>query len=297
VCALIRSEFAIDSLRSVDKRTPGLQLPALRRLRRSQRRLATWSSAGAAPVDVDRFGYTSVHLIVQLPAALVRRRHFERFAGLHAEIQVRTVLAHAWAALSHATQYKRETETPLVLGRRFARLAALLELADAELAELMRRHSELQATAVANALRRNSRLPFDMTTLEVFLAVPDLQRELEVLHAAGKRRRRGRGSDRQVTAMRQLFHAGVALGIRSIDQLNGEVMAWRKDRRRLQAFLADRHIAPFVTEPASVVLFALLFRHFGSFKSDWLIERLNWNTAFLRTLAGAVRRTARTASQ
>lgn len=76
----------------------------------------------------DRFGYRSDHYIVSLPAS-------ERFAGLRAEIQVRTVMQHAWAAVDHEIRYKA-ADLPRDLSRRLFRLSALLELADEQFAGL-----------------------------------------------------------------------------------------------------------------------------------------------------------------
>lgn len=76
----------------------------------------------------DRFGYRSDHYIVSLPASA-------RFAGLRAEIQVRTVMQHAWAAVDHEIRYKA-ADLPRDLSRRLFRLSALLELADEQFAGL-----------------------------------------------------------------------------------------------------------------------------------------------------------------
>jgi trimethylamine:corrinoid methyltransferase-like protein len=62
---------------------------------------------------------------------------------MHAEVHVRTVLQHAWAAISHSLQYKKEDDVPAALRRRLNRLAALLELADQEFTTLSAEHRAL----------------------------------------------------------------------------------------------------------------------------------------------------------
>ncbi len=79
----------------------------------------------------DRFGYRSDHYIVRLPST----QEWERFSGLRAEIQVRTVMQHAWAAVDHRIRYKAG-DLPRDLSRRLFRLSALLELADEQFAGL-----------------------------------------------------------------------------------------------------------------------------------------------------------------
>ncbi len=88
-------------------------------------------------LEPDRFGYLSQHFIVQVGDS---RRLLPEWAGLcdlWAEIQVRTVLQHAWAAVEHFLLYKNERDVPKMLRRRLFRLAALFELADEELDDLI----------------------------------------------------------------------------------------------------------------------------------------------------------------
>jgi ppGpp synthetase/RelA/SpoT-type nucleotidyltranferase len=79
-----------------------------------------------------RFGYRSVHYLVELPPEEADRPDRERFGGLVAEIQVRTILQHAWAEIEHDTQYKSVRAMPSSTRRRLAALAGLLEIADRE---------------------------------------------------------------------------------------------------------------------------------------------------------------------
>jgi putative GTP pyrophosphokinase len=80
----------------------------------------------------DRLGYQSVHYIVQLRDTRTRLPEYSRYAGLKAELQVRTVLQHAWAEIEHDIQYKSVETIPSAIRRRFTSLAGLLELADRE---------------------------------------------------------------------------------------------------------------------------------------------------------------------
>lgn len=58
-----------------------------------------------------------------------------RFAGLKAEIQIRSLLQHAWAEIEHGLGYKPES-VPDEHIRRFSRLAGMFELADEEFVRL-----------------------------------------------------------------------------------------------------------------------------------------------------------------
>jgi putative GTP pyrophosphokinase len=86
----------------------------------------------AAELATDRFGYRSDHYIVSLSEARRNLGEWTEFAELRAEIQVRTALQHAWAAVDHKISYKKVREIPKELQRRLIRLSALFELADEE---------------------------------------------------------------------------------------------------------------------------------------------------------------------
>lgn len=85
--------------------------------------------------DPSRFGYSSLHMVVQLPEGMATSRGDGDFASLgklKAEVQIRSILQHAWAEIEHDLGYKSSAEVPNEVKRRFARISGLLELADDE---------------------------------------------------------------------------------------------------------------------------------------------------------------------
>lgn len=79
-----------------------------------------------------QFGYQSSHYIVQIPEAWLTIPSFADLEGLRAEIQVRTLAQHIWAAASHKLQYKHEETVPPPMRRTIYRVSALLETVDLE---------------------------------------------------------------------------------------------------------------------------------------------------------------------
>lgn len=80
--------------------------------------------------STDAFGYTSRHLIVRLAAPRGKLPEWRGFGGLSAEVQVRSILQHAWASISHGLDYKSDSEVPKEVRRQLFRVAALLETGD-----------------------------------------------------------------------------------------------------------------------------------------------------------------------
>jgi len=110
--------------------------------------------------SVDQFGYASVHVDVGVPrewSIAPSIRAFDRFA---AEIQVRTLAQHMWAAASHALQYKVEQSVPDEVRRSIHRIASLLETVDAEYERLLVEREQYQARIDAD--RADSRLNTDV---------------------------------------------------------------------------------------------------------------------------------------
>ena len=75
------------------------------------------------------FGYLSLHYICSLPFG---DKWPDEICGKKFEIQIRTILQHAWSAIHHDIGYKSDFGVPREINRQFARLAGLLELADDE---------------------------------------------------------------------------------------------------------------------------------------------------------------------
>lgn len=100
------------------------------------------SSDKRALIAADSFGYLSVHYICSLPEG---KGYPQELCGKKFEIQIRTLLQHAWAAIEHDLGYKSEFGVPRNVIREFSRIAGLLEIADDEFARTrdhMREYTE-----------------------------------------------------------------------------------------------------------------------------------------------------------
>lgn len=120
VSNIIECEFNVDQENSIDKRES---------------------------MEPDRFGYCSVHYVVEMNAARLALREYQMYTGIKCEIQIRSVLQHAWAEIEHDIGYKSEITVPKEIRRNFSRLAGLLEIADKEFNEIRTTLDEYKSNA------------------------------------------------------------------------------------------------------------------------------------------------------
>jgi putative GTP pyrophosphokinase len=86
----------------------------------------------ADELGIDKVGYKSVHYVARLKKGRLELPEYKKFKGLYFEIQIRTILQHAWAEIEHDKNYKFSGKLDDKIQRRFKILAGLLELADRE---------------------------------------------------------------------------------------------------------------------------------------------------------------------
>lgn len=101
----------------------------------------------AALLDDDRLGYKSVHFLVRLAPKRLSLPEYSRYKDLVCELQIRTVLQHAWAEIEHDIQYKTASTIPSQIRKRFSALAGLLEIADREFQAIQDEDARIRSEA------------------------------------------------------------------------------------------------------------------------------------------------------
>ncbi|MDE6284640.1 MAG: hypothetical protein K2M17_02745, partial [Bacilli bacterium] len=110
----------------------------------------------------DQVGYLSVHFIVSLDRDALKAGENKPYKGLKAEIQVRTLLQHAWAELTHDKIYKSTENTDdKDLIRRVNLMAGLLELADIQFVSINEEIRKTQENLVDESI--------NVTSLNLFM--------------------------------------------------------------------------------------------------------------------------------
>lgn len=135
-------------------------------------------------LDPDRFGYISDHFVVSLSDERAALPEWRAYCDMRAEIQVRTALQHAWAAIDHKLRYKRAQDAPRELRRQLFRMSALLEVADDQFESLRRQSEALDARNAAHVQSGDLDLQVDASSVEAYLRLNDRAR---LVDEAGRR--------------------------------------------------------------------------------------------------------------
>jgi putative GTP pyrophosphokinase len=150
VCQLVNSTFSVDSIHTVDR---------------------------ATQLEVDQIGYRSHHFVCELGDKRVGLPEFQAFKDIRFEVQVRTVLQHAWAEVEHDRNYKFAGALTTSLQRRLFLISGLLEMGDRELNQLSR-DIDAYATRVEKRAREGELKGEELTSTSLRAFLPELAKEL-----------------------------------------------------------------------------------------------------------------------
>lgn len=151
IASIIESEFQIDKENSIDKRQ----------------------------IETDRFGYKSLHYVVALNEQRKALTEYKRFKEIKVEIQIRSILQHAWAEIEHDIGYKGEHAIPDAFKRSFYRVAALLETADIEFVKIKNGLKRYEETIDDVIKKHPEDVEINAASLKSFISTNNTYLELE----------------------------------------------------------------------------------------------------------------------
>jgi ppGpp synthetase/RelA/SpoT-type nucleotidyltranferase len=123
----------------------------------------------ASELEENQFGYRSVHFVCDLGSVRGKLPEFAVYSGLFFEVQVRTVLQHAWAEIEHDRNYKLAGVLPRILRRRLFSIAGTLEMADREFNAIASELDDYAKSIAATAKKGELDVEIDSTTLSEYL--------------------------------------------------------------------------------------------------------------------------------
>jgi GTP pyrophosphokinase len=152
VSELIKRHFTIDLENSVDKRE----------------------------TEPDRFGYYALNYVCTHTDQRSADVEYKRFAGICCEVQITSVLRHAWSEIQH-DWYDMKADFPDDIKRRFARMAALLEIAESEFLDLRKKKDSYLRAVDVQVEARVPDMPLDRASLAAFIGQDPTVTELDLM--------------------------------------------------------------------------------------------------------------------
>lgn len=210
ISKLLKNEFTVDPANSIDK---------------------------GDDLKPNEFGYRSVHYIASLKDPRLSLSEWQDFNGLEAEIQVRTVLQHAWAAINHTLIFKTDRDIPSDFRRRLSRLAGLFELADEEFGALRKQSSKL-TRAISHQLDQGDMdIELNMISLTKYIEKStQINQAFESAILIGYDRD---DVDDQADSIFIMLHFAVKLGLNSISDMDETLGSIRGVEQSYLAMLFD----------------------------------------------------------
>jgi putative GTP pyrophosphokinase len=116
----------------------------------------------------DKFGYISAHYVVKLDKRRAKLVEWRANSDLQCEIQIRTVIQHAWSVVSHELQYKVEQLIPSELQRRLNRIAGLFELADEEFIGIRKQRQRIDES-ISKKIEEKKTVDISISSVRLFV--------------------------------------------------------------------------------------------------------------------------------
>jgi ppGpp synthetase/RelA/SpoT-type nucleotidyltranferase len=261
VSQILGKEFKIDDLNSIDKRQA---------------------------LEPDQLGYLSVHKVISLNEARKNLPEWKIFKDFKAEIQIRTILQHAWAAISHTLQYKREEDIPKSLRRKLFRLSGLLELADEDFVDLRVKQASLEQEITEKLEANDFNIPLNLLTLGEYIAKSILVRE--IVKIAGKCGFRVEDDNEPDL---DLLSACSLLGLRNIEELDKKIKEIRPFAEMFfKEFFKehfDKHLESVIGDAPHIMAVILIGAYLRSENPEDIRKRIKWNGKYVADVLKAGR--------
>jgi putative GTP pyrophosphokinase len=151
VADVIRREFDIDPKNSVDKRD----------------------------TDPDRFGYRGLNYVCRHLDKRTSDVEYKRFAGVCCEIQIASILSHAWSEIEHEW-YDLKEAYPNHIKRKFSQLAALLELAESEFLSIRASRTQYERSVAVQVEAKMPDIAVDAVSMKTFIEQEPLVSEINI---------------------------------------------------------------------------------------------------------------------
>lgn len=222
-------------------------------------------------LEIDSFGYQSLHYICSVEGFPYRF-----------EVQMRTVLQHAWANLNHDTGYKSGVEVPREYLRSINRLAGMLELADEQFSRIRTDITDYRRRVQALVASGNlDEVPLDGDSFRSYL-------DLEPFGKLNRRIASVNQAEIQEVSLLSYLPLFKALGCQTLGDVQKLIKDFSEAAFQLACYqigLTDLDIISSSLAPQDICIAAVLRREGGVAGVRFLLDQLGGTSAGNRALA------------
>lgn len=118
----------------------------------------------------DRLGYRSVHYVAKFNKSRCKLPEYQRYEDFPFEIQIRSLLQHAWAEIEHDRNYKFSGKLPTELERRFYLAAGMLECVDREFVLIAKEIEEYKKNVAEEVKKGDLDIEINTASLKEYLS-------------------------------------------------------------------------------------------------------------------------------
>jgi len=269
---IIDSEFDVDEKNSVDKKSE---------------------------LQFDQFGYLSIHKVISLKSNRNELVEWQFCKGFKCEVQIRTVLQHAWASISHTLQYKEESDVPKEIRRELHRLSGLLELADEEFLKIKQKRLDLSNNIGESINNNNLDIRINLDSLFLFSQTSSIYKRIaEVGYESGYARITYGELERQLPKedieiagfnfnISLLIKICEYLEIETLQQLEGELnKAFVEVGSKFTLLLSrlkesEEEEGSYFATPEFLVTQAVILMYLKTLPKDFLVEATQWDEKYI----------------
>ena len=223
-------------------------------------------------LEIDSFGYLSLHYICSIPTETYTDPKYPEMNEIRFEVQMRTVLQHAWANMNHDTGYKSGVEIPRVYKRNLSRLAGMLELVDDEFSrirhELADYRRQVQKLVASGNL---SEIPLDGDAFKSYLEIgpfDGLMRRIASINQA----------EIQPVNLSPFLNLFLAMGFKTLGDIDALVKNYYDAAYQIACYqigLTDIDILSSSVAPQNLCTAYILKKGGGRVGLKWMFDTLN----------------------
>ena len=221
--------------------------------------------------EIDSFGYLSLHYICKVPDFPYRF-----------EIQMRTLLQHAWANMDHDTGYKSGVEIPKRYIRNMSRLAGMLELVDDEFSKIRIELTDYRRRVQALVRSGNlDEVPIDGDTFRSYL-------ELEPFSQLNKRIAAMNQAEIQEVSLMPYLAIFKAIGLKTLGDISNLIRDYSEGAYQIACYqigLTDLDIISSSIGPQDLCIAYILKIGGGKAGIKYMFDQLNGESESNETIA------------